>query len=144
MDTFRRDSFRGGEWMAVVIMLDLDEFGEVTKRKGWTEYSPNPVTRYLSHAVSAFAEKYHATILYGLDFERGTEEAQIYCSDPDLEEVMTDLECIRKEIQTISETTLSVGIVNVPPDIPVKSLKDFPLAKKALRESKRKKKIILL
>lgn len=130
--------------MAVVIMVDLDNFGEVTRRKGWTEYSPNPVTRYLSHAVAAFAEKHHATILHGLDFERGTEEAQIYCSDPDVEEVITDLHTIRKEIHHLGETTLSVGIVTITPDIPVKSLKDFPLAKKALRISKRKKKIILL
>lgn len=130
--------------MAVVIALDLDRFSDVTRRKGWTEYSPNPVTRYLSHAVSEFAEKHQATVLYGLDFERGTEEAQIYCSDPDLEAVVTDLENVRKEIQIMGETTLSVGIASVASDISVKSLKDFPLAKKALKESKRKKKIVLL
>jgi len=130
--------------MAVVIALDLDRFSDVTRRKGWTEYSPNPVTRYLSHAVSEFAEKHQATVLYGLDFERGTEEAQIYCSDPDLEAVIADLESIRKEIQLVCETTLSVGIAHVASDVSVKSLRDFPLAKKALRESKRKKKIVLL
>ena len=130
--------------MAVIIALDLDKFSEVTKRKGWTEYSPNPVTRYVSHAVSEFAEKHHATILYGLDFERGTEEAQIYCSDPDLDSIITDLETIRKTVKNMGETTLSIGIASVTPDIPVKSLKDFPLAKKALKESKRKKKIVLL
>lgn len=130
--------------MAVIIAVDLDDFTEVTKRKGWTEYSPNPITRYLSHAVSDFAQKHHATILHGLDFERGTEEAQIYCSDPDMKEVITDLEQIQTTVKHMGETTLSVGIAYVSSHVPVKSLKDFPLAKKALKESKRKKKIILL
>lgn len=129
--------------MAVVIALDLDKFSEVTKERGWTEYSPNPVTRYLSHAVYSFSGKYHATIIYGLDFERGTEEAQIYCSDPDLEEIISDLEAMRRDIQSMG-TTLSIGIAHITSDIPVKSLKDFPLAKKALRKSKRKKEIIVL
>lgn len=129
--------------MAVVIALDLDRFSEMTKERGWTEYSPNPVTRYLSHAVLSFAEKHHATIMYGLDFERGTEEAQIYCSDPDLEEIISDLEDMRRDIQFMG-TSLSIGIAHISSDMPVKSLKDFPLAKKALRESKRKKEIIIL
>lgn len=130
--------------MAVVIALDLDKFSDVIKEKGWTAYSPNRVTRYLSHAVSAFAEKHHATVLYGLNFERGTEEAQLYCSDPDMQQVIADLECMREDIHTMGETTLSVGIASVARDIPVKSLKDFPLAKKALKISKRKKEIISL
>jgi hypothetical protein len=130
--------------MAVVIGLDLDRFSDITKKKGWTEYSPNPATRYLSHAVYDFAEKHHATIVHGLDFEKGTEEAQIYCSDPDLEEVVADLEDMRHRIQEICETTLSIGIAKIASDIPVKSLKDFHLVKRALRESKRKKRIIIL
>ncbi|MBU7014646.1 MAG: hypothetical protein HXS52_14000 [Theionarchaea archaeon] len=128
----------------MVIALDLDRFGELTRKMGWTEYSPNPVTRYLSHAVADFAKTHQATILYGLDFERGTEEAQMYCSHPDMERMITDLETMRKEIRTISETTLSVGIAHITADVPVKALKDFPLAKKALKESKRKGRIVIL
>lgn len=130
--------------MAVVIAVDLDNFCDVVKKKGWTTYSPNPVTRYLSHAVFAFCQKHTATIIHGLDFERGTEEAVIYCSDVDTDSITADLETIRKEIYVLGETTLSVGITHVPSDIPVKSLKDFPLAKKALKESKRKGEIIIL
>ncbi len=129
--------------MAVVVAVDLDNFGDLVKKRGWTTYSPNPVTRYLSHAVFNFAKKHSATIINGLDFERGTEEAVIYCSDPDLKSVITDLEVMRKEIYDLGETTLSVGITHIP-DIPVKSIKDFPLAKKALKESKRKGEIIIL
>jgi hypothetical protein len=130
--------------MAVIIALDLDNFSDITRKRGWTEYSPNPVTRYLSHAVSDFAETHHAAVLSGLDYERGTEEAQLYCSDPDLPQVIDDLERMRKEIESLCETTLSVGIVHITSDIPVKSLIDFPLVKKALRESKRKGRIIIL
>lgn len=129
--------------MAVVICVDIDRFGDMTREKGWTPYSPNPVTRYLTHAVSAFAERHAATILYGLDTERGTEEAQLYCSSPDLARIIEDLEEIRAEMRTMG-ASLSVGIASVAPGIPLKALKDFPLAKKALRESKRKKEIVLL
>lgn len=130
--------------MAVVIAVDLDNFAEIVKKRGWTAYSPNPVTRYLSHAVSNFAKNHSATIIHGLDFERGTEEAVIYCSDPDLGSIIADLKVMRKEIYDLGETTLSVGITCIPSDVPVKSLKDFPLAKKALKESKRKGEIIIL
>ncbi|KYK35549.1 MAG: hypothetical protein HXS46_02785 [Theionarchaea archaeon] len=129
--------------MAVVIALDLDKFSEMTKKMGWTEYSPNVITRFLSHAVTEFARNHHATILHGVDVERGTEEAQIYCSDPDLDVIVGDLEQMRTDIQELG-ASLSVGIANVPSEISARLLKDFPLAKKALRESKRKKKIVLL
>ncbi|MBU6997939.1 MAG: hypothetical protein HXS41_11870 [Theionarchaea archaeon] len=128
----------------MVIALDLDKFGDLTRKMGWTEYSPNPVTRYLSHAVADFAEIHQATILYGLDVERGTEEAQLYCSHPDMDAIVTDLETMRREIRNLSETTLSVGIAHITPDVPVKALKDFHLAKKALKESKRKGRIVVL
>lgn len=129
--------------MAVVIALDLDKFSEMTKKMGWTEYSPNVITRFLSHAVTEFARNHHAAILHGVDVERGTEEAQIYCSDPDLDVIVGDLEQMRTDIQELG-ASLSVGIANVSSEISAKLLKDFPLAKKALRESKRKKKIVLL
>jgi hypothetical protein len=130
--------------MAVIVAVDLDDFSTVTRQKGWTPYSPNPVTRYMSHAVSRLAQTHHATLLHGLDFERGTEEAQIYCSSPDMDVLLRDLEEMRATIVSLSGTTLSVGIVQVPSQIPPRSLVDYPLVKKALRKSKRKKKIILL
>jgi hypothetical protein len=130
--------------MALMIALDLDEFSKVTRQRGWTQYSPNPVTRYLSHAVSDLVETHHATVLHGLDFERGTEEAQIYCSSPDMETLIKDLEHIRSTIKSLGGTTLSIGIAQVPSQIPVTLLVDFPLVKKALRKSKRKKEIVIL
>lgn len=130
--------------MAVVIAVDLDNFADIVKERGWTSYSPNPVTRYLSHAVSAFCQKHAATIIHGLDIERGTEEAVIYCSDVDIDTITADLEMMRKEVYALYETTLSVGIAHVPSTIPVKLIKDLPLAKKALKESKRKGEIIIL
>jgi hypothetical protein len=130
--------------MAVIVALDLDDFSTVTRQKGWTPYAPNSVTRYMSHAVSHLAETHHATILHGLDFERGTEEAQIYCSSPHMDALLKDLEQMRATVLSLGGTTLSVGIVQVPSRIPPRSLVDYPLVKKALRKSKRKKKIMLL
>lgn len=130
--------------MAVIVAVDIDDFSRVTREKGWSPYSPNPVTRYLSHAISDLVHTHHATLLHGLDFERGTEEAQIYCSSPDMNRLIIDVEEMRTQVFSLSGTTLSVGIVQVPSQIPAHSLIDFPLVKKALRKSKRKKEIILL
>ncbi len=129
--------------MAVIISLDLDNFSKITTERGWSQYSPNPVTRFLTHAVSNFAQNHHATVLSGVDSQRGTEEAQIYCSHPDLDKIIHDLNNIRRKIKEMG-VTLSVGIAQVPSDIPAKSLQDYPLAKKALRKSKRKGKIQVL
>lgn len=129
--------------MAVVIALDLDNFGQITTERGWSQYTPNKVTRYLTHAVTDFVQNHHATVLSGLDVQRGTEEAQIYCSYPDLDDITNDLKIIRQKIKEM-KVTLSVGIAQVPSSIPAKSLQDYPLAKKALEKSKRKGKIVIL
>jgi GGDEF domain-containing protein len=97
------------------VFLDLDNFKEIMKKMGWTEYKPNAITGSLSQLVQIFAAKNNANILWGLDQERGTEETYMEIVEPDAEELCTDLEKIRKKIEELGKETksnahLSIGV----------------------------------
>jgi len=133
-----------------VVILDLDRFKKIVKEMGWPEYSPNPLTGLLSELVDDLACKHHATIIYGLDWKRGTEEAILACSSPNVNSLLNDLEAIRKKVEdegreTGSNTTISIGAAQGPllrfkPAASRKELFKTPnerLAKRALQKAKR-------
>ncbi len=91
-----------------VIMLDLDQFGEIVRERGWSEYSPNPATALLTRLVESFVRKWQGVVVYGLDEERGTEEAVIEIPFVEPEELVEDLKRIKEEINR-----LGVGITIV-------------------------------
>ncbi len=93
-----------------IIVLDLDRFNEVIRERGWSEYSPNPVTGLLSELVEKLAIKWRGVIVSGLDWERGTEEAIIEIPYVHPEEVREDLEDIR---ETVREYGVTITIVAV-------------------------------
>lgn len=97
------------------IFLDLDKFKETTKKMGWTEFKPNPISGNLTQIVQIFASKHNANILWGLDQERGTEEAYLEVVEPELEELHKDLEEVRRKIENLGKETksyahLSIGV----------------------------------
>ena len=127
-----------------VIVLDLDKFKEVTKEKGFNEYKPNIITGTLTHLVENFVRKWNAYVLYGLDYSRGTEEAVIIIPMTKPEEVLSDLEKIRREIEKLG-ASLSIGvsygvIVNIKARNRREAYENITVknALKALREAKRK------
>ena len=91
-----------------VVILDLDRFSEIVRERGWSEYEPNPATGLLTYLVERFARKWQAVIVYGLDEERGTEEAVIEIPFVEPWEVKEDLEEIKREVNR-----LGVGITIV-------------------------------
>ena len=99
-------------WGSVVI-LDLDRFKEVTKSRGWTEYKPNIITGELSHLVDAFVRKWSAHLVYGLDWDRGTEEAVIEIPGVTPDEIKEDLELIRRRIEELG-ASISIGVAYGP------------------------------
>jgi len=134
----------------VVVILDLDRFKKVVKEMGWPEYSPNPITGLLSELVDDLARKHHAMIIYGLDWKRGTEEAILACSSPNMDSLLNDLEAIRRKVEdagkeTGSNATISIGVAQGPvlkvkPATSRKELFKTPterLAKRALQKAKR-------
>ncbi len=127
-----------------VVILDLDKFKEVTKEKGFDEYKPNVITGTLTHLVENFVRKWNAYVLYGLDYFRGTEEAIIVVPMTKPEEILDDLEKIRKEIEKLG-ATISIGvsygiIINIKPKNRREAYRNITVknALKALREAKRK------
>jgi GGDEF domain-containing protein len=118
----------------VTVVLDLDNFKEVMKVMGWSEYKPNVVTGSLTRLVKEVASKLGGIVVHGLDEERGTEEAVVKFVGADVEEVLEELEKVRLEIERIgkesrSNATISAGVYVGP----ITSLKPQPLsmAKKA-------------
>jgi hypothetical protein len=96
----------------LIIVLDLDRFGEYVKQRGLDEYKPNTVTGELTNLVEEFAVKHRGVVVYGLSRSRGTEEAIIeipYGSD-DLNQVIKDIEVIKKRMEEYG-VSLSVVIV---------------------------------
>ncbi len=84
-----------------VIAMDLDRFGEYVRMHGLSSYSPNIVSGTLSHLVEWFIRKWSGVLVYGLDWERGTEEAIIEVPYVDPSEVRADLRRIYEEIRSM-------------------------------------------
>lgn len=128
---------------ATVAVLDLDRFKELTKERGWSKYSPNIITGEFSKLVEDFVRKWCAHLIYGLDWNRGTEEAVVEISGVEPNEVLEDLEKIRRRVEELGGS-LSIGVAYGPSiTIKAKSRREAYLsplvrmATKALRKAKR-------
>lgn len=93
-----------------IVILDLDRMSETVRERGWSEYRPNPSTGILSGLVESFARKWNAVVVYGLDWERGTEEAVIEIPEVEPAEVREDLEHIACEVAKTGVTITIVAI----------------------------------
>jgi len=102
-----------------IVALDLDRFDEMVKEKGWNRYSPNTITGLLSNLVYDLSRKWSGTVVFGLDWRRGTEEAiiEIPCVEPI--ELKDDLMRIWKEIN------------NAGAKITIVAIKDYVIGKNA-------------
>lgn len=105
----------------VIIVLDLDRFGDFVEERGLDPYKPNLVTGELTHLVEYLATKYRGVIVYGLSYERGTEEAiiEIPFGVDNVDALMTDFEYIKQRIESLGA---SISIV---------AIRDYVLCKKA-------------
>ncbi|MEM1662295.1 MAG: hypothetical protein QXP72_02535 [Desulfurococcaceae archaeon] len=104
----------------LIIILDLDKFGEFVEERGLDPYIPNEITGYLTEAALDFVRKWRGVVIYGLDSSRGTEEAVIEIPGfTDIEGIIRDLERIRDDVNSLGA---SISIV---------VLKDMVLAKPA-------------
>ncbi|MHA1270331.1 MAG: hypothetical protein ACTSPY_11130 [Candidatus Helarchaeota archaeon] len=133
--------------------MDLDNFKEISSRKGWIKYRPNIITGTLTKLIIELVNKHMAVVLHGLNEKEGTEECMLLFTAPELETLLDDLEYIRKEIKRLgieskTYTTISIGIAcgkntdNKPAlSRKKKALYSSPLrnlAKKALNLAKKK------
>ncbi|MGV9173132.1 MAG: hypothetical protein ACOC44_09380 [Promethearchaeia archaeon] len=134
-----------------IVFADLDNFQDCMKIMGWSRYSSNQITQFMTNTVKKYIIKYQATPLWGLNEEEGTEEFIDLFFLP-LEKVKQILDKLRRDILNLAEkldapTSLSVGIAegDVEHIKPLKShrKKEFLkhpiiyLAYKALKKAKK-------
>ncbi|RLI65815.1 MAG: hypothetical protein DRO67_02135 [Candidatus Asgardarchaeum californiense] len=140
-----------------VVFLDLDNFGKIVTEHSLSKYTPNIITGTLTHLVYSLVQRYNAVVLHGLDWQRGTEEALIEITEPDMPSLISDLKAIKEKIaslgkETGTNATLSIGVAIGYESIFVKpssrkSLFNTPLrrlAKRALSLAKKKKNDLVL
>lgn len=96
----------------LIIVIDLDNFEEYMKQRGWNEYEPNIVTGTLTTLIEAFVNKWRGVVIYGLDHVRGTEEAviEIPYGHEQLESIRNDLLNIKNEINKLG-ASISIIVV---------------------------------
>jgi hypothetical protein len=105
-----------------LIMLDLDRFEEVVEEKGWSRYNPNPATGLLSSLVEEFSRKWQAVIVYGLDWDRGTEEAVLEIPGVEAFMISNDLKKIMDEL--CEQVGVSITIVAITAPVTGKPSRD--------------------
>lgn len=122
-----------------IIIMDLDRFKELSRAKGWSEYTPNVITGTLTLLVEDFIRKHFAVVIYGLDEIRGTEEVILEIPNykmEDLNVILEDLEDIRRKIRELGGS-ISIAITFGPiSGQPAKSRREAysnPLRRRALR-----------
>jgi len=81
-----------------IVVIDVDRMGEYVEERGLSEYRPNDITGTLSALVEDLVRRRGGYLVYGLDWERGTEEAVIEFPLTEPEELAGDLARIAEEI----------------------------------------------
>jgi len=96
----------------LIVVLDLDRFEEYVEERGLDPYKPNIVTGTLTSLVERFVSKWRGVVIYGLDPERGTEEAviEIPYGHEHLSEIVSDLEEIKREINKLG-ASISIVVI---------------------------------
>ncbi|RLG80168.1 MAG: hypothetical protein DRO13_04380 [Thermoprotei archaeon] len=110
----------------LLVVLDLDEFGDFMKERGWDPYRPNIVTGTLTSLVEAFARKWRGVVVYGLDHERGTEEAviEIPYGYERLEAIVKDLEEIKREVNKYGASISIVALRELVYPVPARNRRE--------------------
>ena len=128
-----------------IVVLDLDKFEEMTEQKGFDEYKRNIITGTLTRLVEDIAIKNKGITIYGLDYERGTEEAVLEFPGLSSEELMDDLEKILREINKLGASITIVALNGLVAGKKANKRKDAfygtpwrTTATKILRKAKRK------
>ena len=107
-----------------LIIIDLDRFEEIVSDRGWSRYKPNPATGLLTGLVEDFARKWSAVVIYGLDYERGTEEVVLEIPSVCPWELEDDLVSIARSVETVDVTVTIVAVCTDVTGIPARNRRD--------------------
>ena len=124
--------------------MDLDRFDEIVTKKGWSRYSPNIITGTLTNLIEDFMYKWFAVHIYGLNREKGTEEVVLEVVTDTPQQLIKDLEEIRRTIgglgASISIVVVCDGVVGKAARTRAEAYRGTPLRRRAyslLRKIKR-------
>ncbi|MEB3789480.1 MAG: hypothetical protein GSR72_06280 [Desulfurococcales archaeon] len=107
-----------------LIIIDLDRFEEIVSERGWNRYKPNPATGLLTRLVEDFARKWSAVVIYGLDYERGTEEVVLEIPGVCPWELEDDLVDIAKHVEAVDVTVTIVAVCTDVTGIPARNRRE--------------------
>jgi len=130
----------------IIVIIDLDKFGEFVEKYGLDPYRPNTITSELTRLVEQFTQKFRGVVIYGLDYKRGTEEAviEIPYGVEYLDPVISELKCIANRIRELGVTLTAVVAVDHVSGRPAKSRREAYVGtlsrRRALRALRRAKK----
>lgn len=110
----------------LIIAVDLDRFGDYVESRGLDPYKPNIVTGELTRLVEEFAWKHSGVVVYGLSYERGTEEAliEIPYGHEKLDQVVRDLEEMKEVIEKHGVTLSGVVLADYVTGKPAKNRRE--------------------
>ncbi|MEM4583173.1 MAG: hypothetical protein QXD50_04875 [Desulfurococcaceae archaeon] len=96
----------------LVIVMDLDKFEEYVLQHGLSQYEPNIITGELTNFIEEFAVKHRGVVIYGLDRDRGTEEAiiEIPFGYEYLSSIIKDLEELKKKVEEYG-VSISIAVI---------------------------------
>lgn len=102
----------------LIIVMDLDRFGEYVETRGIDPYKPNIVSGDLTRLVEDFVIKHRGVLIYGLSYERGTEEViiEIPYGHEWVDDVIRDIVELKRKVESHG-VTISIVV-----------LRDFVLA----------------
>jgi len=94
-----------------VAIIDIDNLEEIVTEKGWSRYRPNPATGLLTNLIDELVRKWQAIVVYGLDWNRGTEEVVLEIPGTSAGELKGDLIDIARRLCENSGITVTIVAV---------------------------------
>ncbi|MBD3227340.1 MAG: hypothetical protein GF329_04055 [Candidatus Lokiarchaeota archaeon] len=137
----------------IIVLMDLDNFKDISNRMNWTRYSPNIITGNLTELIKKLVRKYFGSIMWGMSKQEGTEECLILFTVTNLDNLLKDLKDLKRKVEELGKetgtnATISIGVAigKVIDHKPARSRhsKDLysdplrKLAKRALNEAKKR------
>jgi hypothetical protein len=104
----------GGLVEGTVVVIDLDRFEEVVEARGWSRWRPNQATGLLSALVEELARRWRGVVVYGLDWERGTEEAVLEFPLVEPGELEGDLRRVLETLESEAGVTATAVAIRGP------------------------------
>ncbi len=108
-----------------IVILDLDRFEDYMKEHGIVdEYKPNIVTGTLTRLVEELLGKWRGVMVYGLDYQRGTEEAVIEVPYTNALELKDDLIRLAEAIASLGASITIVALTGYIMGIPARNQRE--------------------